>query len=524
MRFLSPYATLILLFAAAVAILLAGGHFARHEEEVRIAGDRGPLNTVAVGMERELGRLERLYESHLRQIVQGTLQLAGDRQEIWQECDAIVGVSQWSLIHLDPKHPPDMHVVVDLNGAGRLPEPAFRIDREGLPRPQVLLASDELLRPGSETWGWIDEPGKPLLFWQRTQADTAVVLAIDPAPSRAALDSWFAQWAGNGFGPVRASGGAVALLGPEGNAIVSVGPKAERSPDFLLPICSRLGTWQFASWDRVEKRVRYDTQTQIVSGAIAGLVALIGIFGFVQQRRMLALAARRVSFVNRLSHELRTPLTNILLNLDLAAEALDEAAPEPLRRFALVREEAYRLGRLIENALTFSRKQRGRLTSETRACVPASVIETVIEQFEASFDRRGLAVRRTGNASVACLLDIDAFAQILSNLLSNVEKYVPGGAVEIGALVSDGVLTVTVTDQGPGIPHREAERIFQPFERLDSRINEGASGTGLGLAIARDLAVAAGGSLNLIPSGCGASFELRIPAPPAPGIGIISAA
>lgn len=526
MHSFSPYATLVLLLAAATAILTAGNHFAQREDQVRIISDRAPLNTVAVGMERELGRLERLYESHLRQIVQATAQLAEDRQTVWQQCDTIVGVTQWSLIHRDPQSVPDLHIPIDPKRPVRLPEPTFRIDREGLPRPQVLLNTEELLRPGSEPWGWIDEPGKPLLFWQRTQANTAVVLLIDPAPLRAALNPWFAQWAGNGFGPVRASDALVSLLGPYENTIISVGAKQKASPDFLLPIRSRLGTWQFASWDRFEKRVRYDTRTLVVAGALAVLVTLMGIFGFVQQRRMLALAAQRVSFVNRVSHELRTPLTNILLNLDLAAEALDldETAPEPARRFALVREEAYRLGRLIENALTFSRKQRGRLKSESRACVPASVIKTVTEQFAASFARRALTVRYTGNASAACLLDMDAFAQILSNLLSNVEKYVPGGVVEIAAHVAADLLTVTVTDEGPGISSREAERIFWPFERLDSRINEGASGTGLGLAIARDLAVAAGGSLNLIPSARGASFELRIPAPPAPGISIIPAA
>jgi signal transduction histidine kinase len=79
------------------------------------------------------------------------------------------------------------------------------------------------------------------------------------------------------------------------------------------------------------------------------------------------------------------------------------------------------------------------------------------------------------------------------------------------------VLTVTVVDEGPGISARDAERIFRPFERLDSRVNEGASGTGLGLAIARDLATSMGGTLRLLPSARGASFELRVPSPRATG-------
>jgi signal transduction histidine kinase len=253
-------------------------------------------------------------------------------------------------------------------------------------------------------------------------------------------------------------------------------------------------------------------------------VASLGVLIYGQQRRAAALAAQRVSFVNRVSHELRTPLTNILLNLDLASESLEDAPRDAERRLDLVQEEARRLGRLIDNVLTFSRHEQGKLRAEARACVPASVVAAVVEQFAPSFARRALEVRCTGDLSQSCVLDADALAQILANLLSNVEKYVPGGAVEIAGAMTDGALTVTVSDQGPGIPPEAAERVFRPFERLDSRVNEGASGTGLGLAIARDLATTMGGTLRLLPSPRGACFELRVPAPPAAPLKSISAA
>ncbi|HZJ17641.1 MAG TPA: HAMP domain-containing sensor histidine kinase, partial [Chthoniobacteraceae bacterium] len=225
---------------------------------------------------------------------------------------------------------------------------------------------------------------------------------------------------------------------------------------------------------------------------------------------------------NRVSHELRTPLTNILLNVDLAAESADEASGESARRLSLVQEEARRLGRLIENVLTFSRHEQGKLRNDPHACVPSSVIDAVVAQFASSFARRALAVRRTSDVSAPCLLDADALAQILANLLSNVEKYVPGGMVEIAATLDADLLAIVVSDEGPGIPAEAAERIFRPFERLDSRVNEGATGTGLGLAIARDLAASMGGSLRLIPSGRGAAFELRVPASNAPGISAVA--
>jgi signal transduction histidine kinase len=522
-----PYATLGLLLLAAAAILFGGNHVARRVEQVRVAGDRAPIRTVAAEVEQELARLERLYESHLRQLSQATGQSGQDidRQSVWEQCNRIIGVSQWSLIWTHPGlTTPDVHIAIDLQRAGQMPEPAFHTDVADLPHPRTLLSSQELLAAKGPGWGWIDEPGKPLLFWQSRKGG-AVVLLIDPEPLRAALEPWFADWSAGVFGPLQAVHAPFALLGPDDRRIASVGAKRLGEPDFLLPVPSRFGTWQLAAWDPVQTQVRYDTPTQVAAAALAVLVALLGVFAFVQQRRMLALAAQRVSFVNRVSHELRTPLTNILLNLDLAAEAMSEDSPAPARRLGLVREEAQRLGRLIENVLTFSRsKERRREAPEARACVPSSVIRAVVEQFAASFARRGLTVRCTGGTSNACLIDADAFAQILANLLSNVEKYVPGGVVELDALLEHGTLTLTVTDHGPGIAPEQAERIFRPFKRLDSRINEGATGTGLGLAIARELAESAGGSLSLVPSARGASFQLRMPAPPAPGLEIISAA
>jgi signal transduction histidine kinase len=388
----------------------------------------------------------------------------------------------------------------------------------------VLLSSDELLKPKGPGWGWIDDPGKPLLFWQAA-AHGAVVMLIDPEALQAALNPWFAQWSAAGFAPLQAAHGSFALLGPDDRRVATAGARQLGEPDFVLPVNSRFGTWELAAWDPVVTQVRYDGSTQVTAAALAVLVALLGILGFIQQRRTLALAAQRVTFVNRVSHELRTPLTNILLNLDLAADGIGEDSPEPSRRLGLVREEAHRLGRLIENVLTFSRNKEGsRGPRDARACMPSSVIGAVVEQFAASFARRGLTVRRGGDVASTRLIDADSFAQILANLLSNIEKYVPGGVVEIDASIERGLLAVTVTDQGPGIAPEEAERIFRPFERLDSRINEGATGTGLGLAIARDLAESAGGSLTLIPSSRGASFQLRLPAPPAPCPEVISAA
>ena len=182
------------------------------------------------------------------------------------------------------------------------------------------------------------------------------------------------------------------------------------------------------------------------------------------------MAGRPPGHRGELRAELRTPLTNIQLNIDLAADAAEDAPQEAVRRLALVREEGQRLSRLIDNVLTFARQERGEAARPTEGCVPDQVIARTLEQFAPAFARRGLRVQTSGQADARCRLDADALAQILANLLSNVEKHVPGGNVKICSSFEDGVLLLRVEDDGPGIPASAADRVFQPFERLCHRV------------------------------------------------------
>ena len=520
MNLRSPWLPLLLLGALALALGVGGVRLARRVEKVRVAREDTALRGFEDALQGELARLEQLYEKHALRVARETP--AAEARETREACEWLVGLRQFSLIHaLAPGDvAKDFHAPVEARVGETLPEPAFvRGVDGGLPRKRILLPADELLH-GAADHGWSAQPGTALIFWQRRDAQHVAVLLLDTTAIRAAMNGWLAEWARAEFAPVRAAGGPDALFAPDDAPLASAGATGS-APNMLRPLRTRFGTWHLASWDRFAVRESWHPPTLLGGLAAALLVALLGVLVFVQPRRAVALAAQRVSFVNRVSHELRTPLTNILLNLDLAAENL-AATGEPPRRLALVREEAGRLGRLIDNVLTFSRHEQGKLRADPHACIPASVIAAVVEQFAPSFARRALTVHRTGDATAPCLLDADALAQILANLFSNVEKYVPGGAIEIASTLADGALTVTVADEGPGIAARDAERIFRPFERLGSRVNEGASGTGLGLAIARDLAASMGGSLRLLPSERGAAFELRVPAPPASVISAVA--
>jgi len=507
---LSPGATLAVLLAAAAALLGIGFGVARRETNVRLERDRASARHFCDELQHELHRLERNYESRLQRLAR-TAPL-NDRQEIWRACDAIIGIRQWSLVHAARDHALDWHLPIEISPATPIPEPTLNTDPAELQRPRVLLSEAEL-RQGTDDSGWVNEPGAPLFFWFRRPVDEFVLLLIDEPAVATAFDGWISDWTARAFAPVRAAGGPDQLFAPGDRIAAAAGTPPSERPDFLLPIRTRFGVWQLASWDRYEMRVHYHLPTLVGSSAVAVLVAMLGVVISIQQRRTLRHSEERVSFVNAVSHELRVPLTNILLNIDLASDLLHGMQPEADRRLCLVQEEARRLARLIDNVLTFSRRER--CAPNIRACVPAGVIRAVVAQFAPSFARHALAVEYRGEVTEARLLDADALSQIVANLLSNIEKYVPGGRVEIASHLEDGILRIAITDEGPGIPPRDADRIFLPFERLDSRVTEGASGTGLGLAISRELAAQLGGTLRLLPEERGATFELRIPAPPA---------
>jgi signal transduction histidine kinase len=516
----SPLNTLAILLVVAAGLLVAGIGLARRTHDERIDRDRAPLRLFSGDLQRELDRLERLYQKHLFEIAR-TAPL-DNRQGIWQRCSELAGVRQFSLIHRPADRPLDSHLQIETPTAGQWPEPAFSESGDLFPRNLVILPQDELLS-GAEESGWIDEPGKPLFFWLRRTPDQCVVLLLDPEAVVADINHWLETWIGSAFGAVRSAGGPDEVTAPGNRVLASVGARSDDRPDFILPVRTRFGTWQISSWDRHEKHVSYSTPILASAASLAVFIAAVGLSLSSQQRRLLRQTEERVSFVNAVSHELRVPLTNILLNLEIAHDAIGEISPEAARRLDLVREESQRLGRLIDNVLAFSRSEKRREPHTSQACIPADVIRSVLAQFAPSFQRRGVTVHGSAEAGAACLLDADGFAQIIANLLSNVEKYVPGGPVEVTSRVNDGALTVLVKDEGPGILPADAERIFQPFERLQTRVSDGANGAGLGLAISRDLAEAMGGSLRLLPSPRGASFELRLPAPAAPPPQLLSA-
>ena len=190
------------------------------------------------------------------------------------------------------------------------------------------------------------------------------------------------------------------------------------------------------------------------------------------------------NFLMSVSHELRTPLTAIRGHADALREGLIDE--EEMRQASLdvIAVEADRLERLVGDVLDLAKLDAHRFTVLREEVDMGSLIDQVYAAFGEEAKRRGIDYSCDAHAKPVIVTDGDRVFQIVSNLVSNAFRWTPdGGRVSLALAQTNGAVSVSVPDTGPGIKHIEQERIFRPFWSRDS------GGTGLGLAIARELAV-----------------------------------
>ncbi|MEO5917633.1 MAG: HAMP domain-containing sensor histidine kinase [Luteolibacter sp.] len=504
--------TIVPMLAAAVLVMAGGERMARRDVEKRTPADRERLLDLADAFRAELVRLDEVYLDHLNELARFSVFYKPD-----QTANAASEITGVRLIRVFWKEGKDLTISPGLSN-GRLPEIEIQKRKRPFnPTTAVILDASLLDKPLPPNGTWISSTDPNLrVHYRQPEPGVLAVFLIDLGKVRERNSTYLADWLSTPLTPLREAGERVEIDPPQGPALVSIGPARHGPAASVIPTRTLSGDWQIRAWDGLVVSSTHDASTLAAASTIALILAVSGVLLYFQQNRALKLAAERVSFVNRVSHELGTPLTNLSLNLDLATEILLARPAEARRRLGLVAEEIERLSRLVANVLTFSRRERDTLELKPARCMPEKIIHSTLESFRPALERRGIEIETEIYASDHVLLDSDALSQITGNLLSNVEKYAATGRwLRLLARMESDFLILEVSDRGPGIPAKARERIFTPFERVLQTTNEGASGTGLGLAIGRDLARRMGGTLELIDIQQGASFRLRIPAPPA---------
>ena len=217
----------------------------------------------------------------------------------------------------------------------------------------------------------------------------------------------------------------------------------------------------------------------------------------------------RRDFVANVSHELKTPIGALALLAETMAAGGDEAVVRQLAD--RVAREADRLGRIIDDLLNLSLIEAQESPSREPVPIPVLIAEAV-EAVRPAAAAAGIPLEVADMPDGAIPCDRRQVVSALTNLLDNAIKYSESPSpVEVSASVSDGMVTIAVTDRGPGIPSRDLERIFERFYRVDRARSRATGGTGLGLSIVRHVAQAHGGDVTVESrEGEGSTFRLRL--------------
>jgi len=220
-------------------------------------------------------------------------------------------------------------------------------------------------------------------------------------------------------------------------------------------------------------------------------------------------------FVSTVSHELRTPLTSISGYLEMLQDGDGGQLPEPTKQMlTVIDRNATRLRNLIEDLLTQSRIDAGRLRLELTTVDVGSVLRTVHEAMRPLASANQITLSLQAPADLKVEGDPVQLEQVFTNLIGNACKFTPAGGqvrVELAADEEDGVL-VQVSDTGMGIPGQDIGNLFTRFFRASNATAAALPGTGLGLAIVREIVQRHGGWIDVESElGGGSTFSVWLP-------------
>ena len=227
-------------------------------------------------------------------------------------------------------------------------------------------------------------------------------------------------------------------------------------------------------------------------------------------------------FVSTVSHEFRTPLTSIKGFADTLLLYNAQLPDEEKRRFLnIIKDQADRLIRLVENLLTASKLGASRVEMTYRPVPLKRMLEKVLHSVQAKTQSKSNQARHfelnVQPASLEVWADSDRLEQVLLNLADNAVKYSPASSVvRVQASVSsedESAIAIQVQDEGAGIPEALLPQIFTKFYRVESPLKQEVEGTGLGLYITKSLTTAMGGRIFAESvEGQGSTFTVILPA------------
>jgi two-component system sensor histidine kinase SenX3 len=220
----------------------------------------------------------------------------------------------------------------------------------------------------------------------------------------------------------------------------------------------------------------------------------------------------RRDFVANISHELKTPIGALSLLSEAVLGAKDDS--EAVTRFASrMQIEAKRLTDLVQEIIQLSRVQDSDPLNEAQLLSASDIIKEALDQGRTTADSRQITLTFQESKDATILGDRDQLTMAIHNLIENAVNYSPADTkVAISTNIQGGIITISVADQGIGIPEAEVERIFERFYRVDPARSRETGGTGLGLSIVKHIVTKHGGEISVWSSeNVGSTFSIRLP-------------
>jgi signal transduction histidine kinase len=215
--------------------------------------------------------------------------------------------------------------------------------------------------------------------------------------------------------------------------------------------------------------------------------------------RLTELNEKKSDFIAKISHELRTPMTSIKGAMDYLSAKVPQISrsskdTEDLMEFLeVIKKNADRLIRMVNDTLDLERIESGMFDLHLSRVDLLSLIKEVITGFQSITAERNITFKIKANPKIVITADEDMMRQVLINLVSNAINFSPDNAeIHFTVSESDNALTVTLKDEGPGIPADVQEKIFDKFYTIGKR-----QGTGLGLAICKGIIEAHKGEIRV---------------------------
>ena len=248
-----------------------------------------------------------------------------------------------------------------------------------------------------------------------------------------------------------------------------------------------------------------------ISAMPVELTPLVGAINEYAQRLEQHTIAQE-AFIQNAAHQLRTPLTLLTTQVNYALRAPDLRSRN--ESLAAIRQSVAQAVRLVNQLLTLSAAEaRGPADRHDEATPLDAVVRQVLEDMAGKAQARTIDLGFEGNADQSFVAaDPVTMREIVMNLVDNAIRYAhPGGIVTSRIAAGSSTVTLTVEDDGPGIPVDLRQRVFERFYRIDNRDSDGC---GLGLAIVKELTTRLGGqvALRTPASGCGTALDIVLPA------------